>query len=263
MKTLTIKKEGNEYYAIFTVAEEIMPPKIEDVNPVGIDMGLKNFIALSDGKTIQKPKFFKKKEKRIAYWQRIVAKRKKGSKRRQKAKEKLQKEWAEVANQSNDFAQKLSHTLVNSEYTSFAVEALNVQNMKKNHRLAEAIQNAAWSKCISMISYKAESAGKKVIKVDAIDSTQECSRCGNIKKGKDKLALNDRTYHCNVCNLIMDRDLNSSIVILKRGILARGRAGPARTDAQGDICQYNAKGIASSVGELRTYSAIAGEAHML
>ncbi|MEM4098096.1 MAG: zinc ribbon domain-containing protein, partial [Candidatus Micrarchaeaceae archaeon] len=83
-----------------------------------------------------------------------------------------------------------------------------------------------------------------------------------IKKGKERLALNDRTYHCNVCNLIMDRDLNSSIVILKRGILARGRAGPARTDAQGDICQYNAKGIASSVGELRTYPAIAGEAHI-
>ncbi|MEM0149209.1 MAG: transposase, partial [Candidatus Micrarchaeaceae archaeon] len=191
------------------------PPVINDTNPVGIDMGLHNFITLSDGKTIQKPKFFKERAKRIAHWQRVVARRKKGSKRRQKAKEKLQKEWTEVTNQSNDFMHKLSHTLVNSGYTSFAVEALNIQNMEKNHLLAQAIQNAAWSRCISMISYKAESAGKIFIAVPAEDTTQECSRCGNIKKGNDRLTLNDRIYNCKVYGLIMERDLNSSIVILK------------------------------------------------
>ncbi|MEM4072332.1 MAG: transposase [Candidatus Micrarchaeaceae archaeon] len=253
IKTLTIKKEGKEYYAIFTAVEEITPPAINDTNPVGIDMGLHNFIALSDGKTIQKPNFFKKRAKRIAHWQRVVARRKKGSKRRQKAKEKLQKEWTEVTNQSNDFMHKLSDRLVHEGYTSFAVEALNIQNMEKSHRLAQAIQNAAWRRFISMISYKAESAGKIFITVPAEDTTQECSRCGNIKKGKDRLTLNDRIYNCKVCGLTMDRDLNSSIVILKRGLLARGRAGPAQTDAQGENRQYNANSIANGLEELRTY----------
>ncbi len=90
VKTLTIKREGRDYYAIFTAEQVTNPKKTEDTNPVGIDMGPNNFIALSDGKTIQKPKFFRKKEKRIAHWQRIIARRDKGSKRREKAKFHLQ-----------------------------------------------------------------------------------------------------------------------------------------------------------------------------
>ena len=73
IKTLTIKKEGKNYYAIFTATNGNNPTGVNDINPIGIDMGLNNFVALSDGKTIQKPKFFKQKEKRIARWQRIAA----------------------------------------------------------------------------------------------------------------------------------------------------------------------------------------------
>ncbi|EQD58715.1 Transposase (probable), IS891/IS1136/IS1341 domain protein [mine drainage metagenome] len=130
IKTLTIKKEAGNYYAIFTTTKEATPPEIKDTNPVGIDLGLNNFIALSDGKTIQKPKFFKKKAKRIAKWQRIVARRtkwqgrkkaEKQSKRREDAKAHLSQEWANVTNQSNDFAHKLADHLINSGYTSFVV----------------------------------------------------------------------------------------------------------------------------------------------
>jgi len=130
VKTMAIKREGKDYYAIFTAIEEVKVPEVKDTNPVGIDLGLNNFIALSDGKTIQKPKFFKKKAKRIARWQRIVARRtrwegrkkaEKQSKRREDAKAHLSKEWANITNQSNDFAHKLSDRLINSGYTSFDV----------------------------------------------------------------------------------------------------------------------------------------------
>ena len=244
VKTMTIKWEGNEYYAIFTAEQIIHPPKIEDTNPVGIDMGLNNFVALSDGKTIQKPKFIEKRAKHISHWQRKIARRKTKSIRRQKAKQGLQREWSKVTNESNDFMHKLSDELVNAGYTSFAVESLNIRNMEKNHRLARSIQNASWNRFINMLSYKAESAGMEVIKVDARNTSKECSNCGNIMD----MPLGTTEYICNRCGMHMDRDVNAAINILKRG-----RAGLARTDAQGDSCLYDAKGIASSVEELRTY----------
>ncbi|MCL5430518.1 MAG: transposase [Candidatus Marsarchaeota archaeon] len=269
IKTIAIKREGREYYAIFTAELIINPSKVEDTNPLGIDMGLNNFVALSDGRTIQKPKFFKEKAKRIARWQRIVARRHKGSKRRQEAKEKLQNEWNGITRASDDFMHKLSNRLVNEEYTSFAVENLNIQNMVRNHRLAQSIQNASWNGFINILFYKAESAGIKVIKVDARNTSKTCSNCGNIME----MSLSMRDYVCNRCGLRMDRDINASINILNRGLTSKksnlesealkGRAGLAQTYAQGDGGQYIPMGNANAVEELRTYPATTGEAHTL
>ena len=243
VKTMTIKREGKEYCAIFTAEQIIDPSRIEDTNPVGIDMGLNNFIALSDGQTIQKPKFFKKREKRIARWQQIVARRNKGSKRRNKAKLHLQEEWQGVTNQSNDFMHKLSDRLVRGGFTSFAVEALRIDNMVKNHRLAQSIQNASWNRFINMLSYKAESAGMKVYKVDARNTSKECSDCGAIKE----MTLSTREYNCNRCGLQLDRDVNASINILKRATL-----GQRGSHAHGENHQYIPAGNASGLEELRT-----------
>ena len=233
VKTMTIKREGREYYAIFTVEQIINPPKINNTNPVGIDLGLNNFIALSDGQTIQKPKFFKKREKRIARWQRIVARRQKGSKRRDKAKFRLQEEWKGITNQSNDFMHKLSDKLVSGGFTSFAVEALHIDNMLKNHRLAQSIHNASWNRFIQMLSYKAESAGMTVIKVDPRDTSKECSNCGNIQD----MPLSVREYNCGRCGMQLDRDINASINILKRATL-----GQRGSHAQGEIVRPQQEG---------------------
>jgi putative transposase len=248
IKTMAIKREGKDYYAIFTAEQIINPKKVENTNPVGIDMGLNNFIALSDGKTTQKPKFLKKREKRIARWQRIVARRSKGSKRRQEAKETLQREWNGVTNQSNDFMHKLSDRLVHEGYTSFAVEALHIQNMMKNHRLAQPIQDASWNRFINMLSYKAESAGMKVYRIDPRDTTQECSSCHNIKQGEERLALNDRIYRCNICGLTIDRDINASINILHRATTL----GQRGSHAQGDMASAIQQESKSRIDELRT-----------
>lgn len=240
LKTLTIKKIANAYYAIFSTEEDISEIlKVENTNPIGIDVGLKTFATLSDKTTIQKPKFARNKEKKLAHWQRIVARRKKGSKRREKAKLKVQDIWKDINNQNNDFIQKETTKLVNSNiYTSFIMEDLEINNMVKNHRYARSIQESTWGAFRQILSYKAESAGMKVISVPPHYTTQACSRCLNIKEGEEKLRIQDRTYHCNVCGLIIDRDENASIVIKRVGMegitLKRARAGQARSHAQGD-----------------------------
>ncbi len=217
IKTLAIKREGKNYYAIFTTINNIRIPEVENTNPVGIDLGLDSFIAISDGTKIEKPKFMQQNRKRISHWQRVVARRNKGSKRREKAKADLQKTYEHITNQSDDYLHKLSDTLVNSGYTSFAVEDLRIQNMVKNHRLAGSIQNASWNRFVQYLSYKAESAGMKVMKVDARNTSKECSNCGNIRE----MPLSVREYNCDKCGLQLDRDINASINILKRATLGQ------------------------------------------
>ena len=110
--------------------------------------------------------------------------------------------------------------MVNSGNTSFVVEKLNIHNMVKNHNLARSISNASWNKFKQLLSYKAASAGLKVIEVDARNTSRECSRCSAI----NEVALSERTYFCRACGIRMDRDINAAINILHRATTA-GLAG--------------------------------------
>jgi len=240
IKTLAIKREGRDYYAVFTTINDIKVPKVKNTNPIGIDLGLASFVAMSDGTKIEKPKFMRQKRKKIAKWQKIVARRNKGSKRREKAKMRLQRTYEYSTNQSDDYLHKLSDTLVSSGYTSFAVEDLHIQNMIKNHRLAGSIQDASWNRFIQMLTYKAESAGKKVIEVDARNTSKTCSNCGNIQE----MPLSERTYVCNRCGMQKDRDINASINILKRATLGR-----RESHAQGENVRPHQE---ATLEELRT-----------
>ncbi len=240
IKTLAIKREGRNYYAIFTTINGIKIPEVKNINPVGIDLGLDSFVVISDGTKIEKPKFMQQNRKRIAHWQRIVARRNRGSKRRQRAKTHLQKTYEYSTNQSDDYLHKLSDTLVNSGYTSFAVENLHIQNMVKNHRLAGSIQNASWNRFIQLLSYKAESAGLGIVKVDARNTSKECSNCGNIQE----MPLSKRTYNCQRCGMSKDRDINASINILKRATL-----GQRESHAQGENVRPQQEAV---LEELRT-----------
>jgi putative transposase len=251
IKTMTIKREGKEYYAIFTTTNEVALPKVADTNPVGIDMGLTTFATLSDGTKIQKPNFKRNSQKHIAKWQKIVARREKGSHRRQRAKDKLQKGYTYATRQQDDYLNKITNRLVNLGYTSFAVEELSIQNMMKNHHLAKSINDASWNRFIQLLSYKAESAGMGVIKVDARNTSKECSNCGNIKD----MSLSERAYNCDRCGMRLDRDINASINILNRATL-----GQRGSHAQGDNVRLQQEAV---VGELRTNPANAGEAHDL
>ena len=121
---------------------------------------------------------------------------------------------------------------------------MNIQNMERNHRLAQSIQNASWNSFVQMLSYKAENAGMEVIKVDARDTTRTCSNCGNIME----MPLSAREYICDRCGAQIGRDVNSAI-----NVRERARAGHARSHARGDTNLYGARGAASCVKEPRTY----------
>jgi putative transposase len=240
IKTMSIKREAGKYYATFSTEYDVSIPKIENTSPVGIDVGLKTFVVLSDKKIIQKPKFAREKEKKLHHWERVKARRIKGSKNRYKALLKIQRTWAEINNQNNDFIQKETTRLVNcGNYTSFIMEDLKIQNMLKNHKLARSINEAIWGKFKMVLSCKAESAGMKVISVPAEYTTQTCSRCLNVKQGEEKMRLNDRIYYCHICGLVMDRDENSSINIKRLGTeeitLKRAREGHSQSNASGDL----------------------------
>ena len=259
VKALMIKKEAGDYYATFATVSEIKTPKVADTNPVGIDMGLKTFATLSDGRKITKPNFARKAETHIARWQRIVARREKGSRRRDKAKLQLERSWQTVNNQTKDFAFKAADDLIDSGYTSFAVEGLRIPNMLKNHRLARSIQNASWSRFIQVLSSKAEEAGMGITVVDPMNTSQTCSECGQ----KYAMSLSDRTFSCD-CGYSADRDINAA-----RNILNRATAGHAGSHARGDSATTVQQGSQVGSGkrehtpqEVSTISD-AGEAHTL
>ena len=244
IKTLTIKKEAEKYYVIFTSITEFALPVINDTNPVGIDVGLETFAVLSDGTKITKPNFRKRTEKSIARWQKRVARRKKGSERRQIAKNKMNKHYQIANNQTNDYLHKITDKLINSGYTSFAVEKLNIQNMVKNNRFSKSINYASWNKFVQILSYKAESAGMKVITVDAKNTSKECSNCGNIQD----MLLSIREYNCNKCGMRKDRDINASINILHKATTL----GQRGSHAQGDMTSAVQQELKSRIVELRT-----------
>lgn len=262
IKTLTIKKEVGEYYAIFTTEKEIETPEPEvPIEAVGIDLGIHNFIATSEGERIQKPPSMRKAGKRIALWQKRMERRTmrnknkeiegRQSKRREKARLHLQNAYAKSARQSEDYVHKLSDNLARkSGYNLFIVENIRIQNMMQNHKLARSIANCSWGGFRRFMEYKSQERERYFMVVPAENTTQECSSCGHTKTRKEKLTLKDRIYECLVCGLTLDRDVNAARVILKRGLSTFGQKG---SHAQGDAANtMPAVGIANSVEELRT-----------
>lgn len=224
IKTLTLKREpSGKWYAIFTVQEEKLPPKENNGEKVGVDMGLTNFAALSNGKIISNPRHFRKREKRLASRQKRLSRCKKGSKNRRKAKKKVAVEHERISNCRSDFLHKLSHELVNS-YSLLALENLRSKEMAEQN-FGKSIHDAAWNKFANMICYKAEGAGCKVVFVNPKNTTKECSCCGTIVEK----TLSDRIHNCPACGLTMDRDINAA-----RNILTRATAGTAGSNASGD-----------------------------
>jgi putative transposase len=183
--------------------------------PIGIDLGLNNFIVTSNGFFIDTPQYLRKAERKLRVLQRTVSRRKKGSNRRKKAIQQLAKLHNHIANQRLDFLHKISRHLVDN-FGDIAVEALNISGLHKT-RMAKSISDAGWGYFIQMLEYKAESAGTQVIKVDPKYTSQMCSGCETIVKK----SLSVRTHNCPNCGLVIDRDLNAAINILNKSGLGR------------------------------------------
>ena len=220
IKTCTVRRTPTgKWFVTFTCVIEHTPVE-QPVEPaIGIDMGLCTFATLSNCEKIDNPRFFRKEEKRLAKAQRRLAKQEKATKARSKARKVVARIHERINWKRHNFAHQEARKLVN-RFNTICVEDLSINDMQKdNFRcINKSIGDAAWRQFLDNISYKAACAGKKCIKVNPAYTSQDCSRCHN----RHKLKLSDRVYHCPVCSLSLDRDVNAAINIKTLGLQGVG-----------------------------------------
>ena len=234
VRTLVLKREASgKWFAIFTVEKRKEPPQINDGTKVGIDLGLSKLAVLSDGSIIVNPRHIKKHERKIALLGKRLSRKKKGS-NRFKAKVKLARAYEKLANTRLDFLHKTSRRLV-KQYSEISLENLNIKDMVQE-KYGKQINDAGWGMLTSMLCYKAESAGCRIVFVAAEGTTQECSRCGTIVPK----TLLDRVHNCPNCGLILDRDLNSAYNILKRSTVGHTETEACEIAPTGAIMKQEA-----------------------
>jgi putative transposase len=213
IKTCSIKREVDGWYVVFAVEENQSRFFPKTGETVGIDLGIENFATLSTGEVVENPEFLREAEADLKTAQRKVSRREKGSKRRRKVANLLAKKHQKIARQRADFHHKAALKLVR-EFDAIAVEDLNVKGMVRNHHLAKSISDAGWNQFIVILTSKAESAGRVVIKVNPAYTSQDCSQCGH----RVRKTLATREHRCINCGFVAHRDHNSALAV-------KGRAG--------------------------------------
>ncbi|MGG2465038.1 RNA-guided endonuclease InsQ/TnpB family protein [Streptomyces sp. RGM 3693] len=213
--TVTVSRDaaGRWFVSMLCDDPSVKPLPATDTT-VGIDTGLDRLLTLSTGEKITNPKHERKHRARLAKAQRALAKKDKGSNNRAKARQRVAKIHARIADSRRDRLHKLTTRLVRENQT-IVIEDLTVRNMVKNHTLARAISDAAWSEFRSLLEYKAAWYGREVIAVDRFfPSSRLCSVCGTLAS---KMPLNVRTWTCD-CGTTHDRDVNAARNILAEGL---------------------------------------------
>ncbi|MED6317205.1 MAG: IS200/IS605 family element RNA-guided endonuclease TnpB [Pseudomonadota bacterium] len=228
IKSATVSRTPSGKYFVSLLVETIINELPKTQSNIGIDLGLTDFIVLSDGTKVANPKFLSKLQGKLAREQKILAKRREvakadqrklsDSRNYQKQKLKVAKVYEKITNIRKDFLHKLSFNLIKN-HDVIAIEDLNVKGMVKNRKLAKAISDSSWSAFTTMLAYKAEWYGKTLVKIDRwYPSSKTCSGCGHLLT-KAELPLSVRTWNCPSCLQENDRDLNASINILNQGLL--------------------------------------------
>ena len=216
--TISHERSGEYYASVLCEIEQTDSSPVTD-KVVGVDLGLHDFAVCSDGERVEAPKHFRRAEQKLARRQRVFSRTQKGSKGHEKARLKVARCHQKIKNQRNDFLQKLSTKLIR-ENQVICLEDLSVKGMERNKKLAKSVTDASFAKFVSMLEYKAEWYGRKIIKVDRFyPSTQLCSGCGYKNESiKGLSGLKFREWTCPECGEIHDRDLNAAINILKEGL---------------------------------------------
>jgi putative transposase len=233
-KTATISRTPTRKYfiSIFVDNGKEIPVKqvFDELTTIGVDVGIKDFAITSTGEKVENPKFLKNSLNRLKCLQKRVSTKVKGSKNRDKARRQLSKLHEIITNQRNDFQNKISFKLI-SENQAIALETLNVKGMIKNHCLAQAIGDVAWSSFVTKLEYKAEWFGKTVLRIGRFEpSSKTCSVCGATNNA---LTLKDRKWECVECKTIHDRDINAAINIKKFALIAQNLIGISTCGTQG------------------------------
>ena len=217
IKRVRVIRRADGYYAQFCInverTEEVVSPTGK---AIGIDVGLNHFYTNSSGETVPNPRHLRKSEKALKRLQKRVSRKKKGSTNRFKAINKLGRKHLKVSRQRKDFAIKTALCVVKSN-DFVAYENLQVRNMVKNHKLAKSISDAAWSQFAQWLQYFGKVYGKTVVAVAPEYTSQNCSSCGN----RVQKSLSVRTHIC-LCGTVLDRDHNSALNILAKGLRQTG-----------------------------------------
>jgi putative transposase len=223
-----IQDSAGRYFASFVV--ESQPGELSRTEPVtGIDLGLKHFAVLSDGTKISSPRFLRRAEKNLKRRQRDLSRKRKGSRNRDKARLKVARAHARVADARRNFHHQLSTTLIR-ENQAVAVEDLAVRGLARTG-LAKSVHDAGWSGFVGMLEYKALLYGRTFIRIGRFEPTSRtCSACG-AKDGPKPLHV--REWMCPACGARLDRDINAAVNVARAAGLAvtacgaQVRPGPA------------------------------------
>ena len=237
---VTVSRRAGRWYAALTVERDDKPvTKPPRGGAVGIDLGVKTLATLSDGTVIENPRCLAASERRLKMAQKALSRKVKGSRRRAKARAKVARIHAHVANQRLDAIHKATTWLAET-YSEISIEDLNVAGMVKNYHLAKAVSDAAFAEFRRQLEYKTARTGAVLRVIDRwYPSSKTCSACGAVKV---KLSLAERVYKCDGCGLVMDRDLNAAI-----NINVAGSAPETQNAHGGTVRRSNQHGCATRV----------------
>jgi putative transposase len=204
----TVSEKAGRWFVSVQVEMEIPDPEAQEKPAAGVDLGIQRMAQVSDGTCFENPRALKKSLTRLKRLQRRVSRRKQGSANRQKAVQQLARAHYRVANIRKDSLHQATTWLARSK-SAIVLENLHVNGMLKNHHLAQAIADVGLYEFRRQLQYKGQWYGCEVFLADRFfPSSKQCSRCGTIK---DSLGLGQRTYHCEKCGLVIDRDWNAAI----------------------------------------------------
>ena len=219
IKSATISQvpSGKYFISILVDCEHYFPQEVE--GKIGIDMGLEVYCSLSTGIKIPNPRFIKQYEDKLAYEQRKLSRKKKGSKRYEKQRVRVAKVHEKISNCRKDFLHKLSN-IVTNENQVIIMETLSSKEVQQNRQLAKSVSDVSWYEFGRQLEYKSNWKRRVFHKIDKwFPSSQICSNCG-YNDGKHTLDI--REWTCPNCGKLLDRDINASINILHEGIRELG-----------------------------------------
>ncbi|QYC40169.1 putative transposase [Nonomuraea coxensis DSM 45129] len=212
--TVTISRDpAGRWFVSLLVEEKIAPlPPVE--RSIGVDAGLTALLTLSSGEQIANPRHERRERRRLARAQRALARKEKGSKNRAKARLRVAKVYARIADRRRDHLHKVTTRLVRDNQV-IAVEDLSVRNLVRNRRLARAVSDAGWRELRRMLEYKATWYGRTLVVADRwFPSSKLCSACGTLR---NDLPLSVRAWAC-ACGTVHDREVNAARNLLAAGL---------------------------------------------